>query len=130
SRHQSRTTLKRSRSHDGSAIMFTATVMSSERANSSASKFLESVTRLHGMQIAEGIARRGIRKRYYLEGISFDQSKWRSVCFSKVIEKQTHPFDSSHIVRDASVFFASERVCLPIGILRVAGSVRRDSYVA
>src|SRR5436190_9588942 len=46
SRHQSRTILKRSRSHDGSAMMLTATVMSSERAYSSASKFLESVTRL------------------------------------------------------------------------------------
>ena len=32
SRHQSRTTLKRSRSHDGSAMMLTATLMSSERA--------------------------------------------------------------------------------------------------
>src|ERR1043166_2633364 len=45
SKHQSRTTLNLSRSHAGSAMILTATDMSSERANSSASKFLESVTR-------------------------------------------------------------------------------------
>src|SRR5436190_405410 len=45
SRHQSRTTLNRSRSQAGSAMILTATDISSERANSNASKFFESVTR-------------------------------------------------------------------------------------
>src|SRR6266705_2708267 len=44
SRHQSRTTLNLSRSHAGSAMILTATDMSSERANSSASKFSETAS--------------------------------------------------------------------------------------
>ena len=45
-RAHSRITAKRASSQSGSAMMLIATVMPSERANSSASKFVDSLVRL------------------------------------------------------------------------------------